>query len=267
MYLSAAISRLLRQRHGQRMRSASHIASNILQTLLWHLSNSVPRLPQIVYDNYNSQRVRLTNCEVLMHGNSPYAVLYVHGGAWGSGAAWQYSALCSNLSTQCGCTVLCADYRKFPDADMYAQVDDIVECVEYAQSKHHLVGIVAHSSGAHVCALALCTGRVQGIRCAVLQAGVYDILAHYWHECQRGVAHVSPLWFAAGEDVNELPKRSPRTIVENNGWKGDMGACDRSTSILLEGDLGARWVKTSQLEEAHLYIMSATEDIVVPVHR
>ena len=53
-------------------------------------------------------------------------ILFVHGGAWGSGLAAFYSPLAAAYNKQ-GFSVAVLGYRTFPDASTEGQVDDVHE--------------------------------------------------------------------------------------------------------------------------------------------
>ncbi|CAM9943239.1 unnamed protein product, partial [Hapterophycus canaliculatus] len=60
-------------------------------------------------------------------GEKPKLVVFVHGGAWGSGATWMYRLVVDRLTSSddshlASCTVASLGYRVHPDADTAGQV-------------------------------------------------------------------------------------------------------------------------------------------------
>lgn len=81
-----------------------------------------------------------------------------HGGAWGSGQAWQYRLVAQPFLDQ-GMAVAVVGYRTFPDGDMNDQVKDLeMAAQELTQQYPDLctkqtelgVCLLGHSSGAHI---------------------------------------------------------------------------------------------------------------------
>jgi acetyl esterase/lipase len=160
---------------------------------------------------------RETEREEVPVASSPLTpvVLYVHGGAWGAGDAWNFAPIARALSaTYASSPVLILNYKacQYPRGDARDQATSVADALSYARTrfKGRNVICMAHSSGAHVATLALLgihDARLQGRgNCLPLcdvfiaQAGVYDLASHYLYESSRGVALVSPLLPAACGD-------------------------------------------------------------------
>jgi len=158
--------------------------------------------------------------------NTNRLVLFIHGGAWGSGFPSLYQLSATPFLNE-GYTVAIVGYRTYPTADCGGQVDDLVLALQSVHKRGgNTVGrewrdvtVVGHSSGAHLAALAFCTGKILTTRMHhdddndnddnyddppisvdrfVALGGVYDIESHYIFEKGRGVERVSPMSIACG---------------------------------------------------------------------
>jgi acetyl esterase/lipase len=159
-------------------------------------------------------------------------ILFVHGGAWGSGFRQLYRLLAVQLDLQLGCVVLIPGYRVYPRGRVGQQVDDVTAALAWARehaAEHggdpNRVALMGHSSGAHIASMAMLQAvrRIQpedaasssssssspSASASVLPAsfvgvaGVYDIAQHYEFEAARGVHEVSPMKAACGgEDAD-----------------------------------------------------------------
>eukprot|EP00903_Cladosiphon_okamuranus_P014866 g13765.t1 len=96
-------------------------------------------------------------------GEKPKLIVFVHGGAWGSGCTWMYRLLVDRLTRsndpQLGAyTVASVGYRVYPDADTNGQVDDLAEAMRWMSGNLGMMGfdsepdvyLMGHSSGAHI---------------------------------------------------------------------------------------------------------------------
>jgi acetyl esterase/lipase len=132
-------------------------------------------------------------------------VIFVHGGAWGSGSRLIYRLVGQRFCDE-GFTTVLVGYRRYPRANIDEMVDDIALAIkwaserpEWSQRARHVVG---HSSGAHVATMAVLR-RARSASpplCASLVgvSGVYDIARHFEFEARRGVHEISPMKPAAG---------------------------------------------------------------------
>jgi acetyl esterase/lipase len=218
VFFAGATQRVFKQRTiSAGLRAASHVARAALTQIVALLTSGLPSVPRI------SESLRKRSARVILadgtavdvyqpgapsrlqdHGTT--VVVYVHGGAWGSGEAWNFArvgtCLSESLST---CPVVILDYRntQYPIGDMTDQATSVVLALRFARREFpsHKVLCMAHSSGAHVSALAM-LGRhnaapVKGTAVLadvfIAQAGVFDVGAHFLYESSRGVAMVSPM--------------------------------------------------------------------------
>jgi len=153
-------------------------------------------------------------------------------------------------------------------------------------ARWHRAWLVGHSSGAHSSAIALANGSTQ-VDAAVLQAGVYDPLAHFLHEGTRGVESVSPMAPAADADRDVLRLSDyaiPQFFLKEpnaNGYRNKQSASFDTfpqqpanlSHIPLQGDREARHIGLPKVAAASVpwgaalgtFVMTAAEDTVVPL--
>jgi len=89
-------------------------------------------------------------------------VMFLYGGAWGSGDKAMYALLCSQLADQLGVLVVCPNYSTYPRGYVDDMVNDVVDCLHWLQinaesyggDKDHVM-LVGHSAGAHLCLMAV----------------------------------------------------------------------------------------------------------------
>ncbi|KAA8497152.1 putative isoprenylcysteine alpha-carbonyl methylesterase ICME [Porphyridium purpureum] len=148
-------------------------------------------------------------------------VVFVHGGAWGSGNTWQYALLGRFFALQHDILALVVTYRIFPDGSVVDQICDVRAALIWARKNVATFGgdpdsiyVFAHSAGAHLVSMALLgdLGKVfpakmaslleLNLKAVVLAAGVYDIEHHYQYEAWRGVSEISTMKPAMGGPGN-----------------------------------------------------------------
>eukprot|EP00977_Amphora_coffeiformis_P004971 scaffold1060_cov196-Amphora_coffeaeformis.AAC.3 len=153
-------------------------------------------------------------------------LLFVHGGAWGSGSKEVYRLMAAPFLER-DTTIAVLGYRTYPDGYVQDQVDDVVEAFRTLKAGG-LIGtttrfnLMGHSSGAHLSAMALLSDRElrEATKCFVSLSGVYDIPSHYQYERLRGVERVSPMAVAcAGPSVSLLQawkRQSPTRVAQSD---------------------------------------------------
>ena len=178
-------------------------------------------------DMYYEQEVPITNSQ--KEFSKRPIVLFVHGGAWGSGERWQYSPLARALAVEAGAIVGIASYRLFPDAMVEEQVTDVRSAISEFSAASMALGfadeerfsVIGHSSGAHLSCLALLKGvphsdavgqSATRPSCFIGISGVYDIATHYQYEKHRGVDVLSPMHDAFGGE-SQFAASSPTQLV------------------------------------------------------
>lgn len=131
-------------------------------------------------------------------------VIFVNGGVWSTGDAWQFAPLARRIADEANALVLVATYTLYPAALVPAMIDEVCEAVRFAQRTAPSLGgdparitVLGHSAGAH---LALCA--LLQLETSVLafigMAGVYDVGVHYQFETWRGVQNLSTMEVAMG---------------------------------------------------------------------
>ncbi|XP_023676419.1 uncharacterized protein [Paramormyrops kingsleyae] len=164
------------------------------------------------------------------------AVVFVYGGAWGSGERATYCLLSLQMARELSAAVICPDYSTFPKGNVSHMVQDITECLLWLKENGQKwnidtesVFLVGHSAGAHLCALTtlfLAEGShvlgiqeetqrqmFSSIRGVIGLSGVYDIVDHYEYERTRGVEFVSSMHKAMG-GVENFHLYSPRRFLQ-----------------------------------------------------
>jgi acetyl esterase/lipase len=137
-------------------------------------------------------------------------LVFVHGGAWGSGRPWMYRLVASGIAHVLDARAfVVVQYPVYPDATILKQADSILSALcrlrvggqDFFPSTSKLV-LCGHSSGANISALALLKHALSGactplVDSFISLAGVFDIAKHYQWEASRGVHIISPMGAAA----------------------------------------------------------------------
>jgi len=161
-------------------------------------------------------------------------LVFVHGGAWGSGKPWMYRLSAVGLAQRLRARyVAVVQYPVYPASSILEQRDCVCAALRYlrkgawlppaqqtvaaaGKTKTRLI-LSGHSSGANICALALLQAAKAGRRVAdvfVSLAGVFDVAAHYSWERSRGVHLLSPMGPAAGGDESRHWECSPTVLLQ-----------------------------------------------------
>lgn len=243
------------------------------------------------HDKYLRARLETVSCgppsqEAEQEPKTPDTpvVLYVHGGAWGSGDASHYSQLASSLTERTSATVLVLSYRLYPAARMEHQVADVAAGLRYARRlfPRRPLAVLAHSSGAHLTALALLQAAEQGteplVDVLITTAAPFHLMHHFLFEAGRGVADVSPMLPAASAecDPKGFDRCSPTCLVEAfDGILEEVEGLPRAPKAL-EGELAAANVYLPKVERGkrcgtrarfpRTYVMTSSCDTVVPMY-
>ncbi|KAG5834256.1 hypothetical protein ANANG_G00259630 [Anguilla anguilla] len=148
-------------------------------------------------------------------------VVFIYGGAWGSGERSIYCLLALQMAKELNATVVCPDYATYPKGTVLHMVQDITDCLvwigenghKFSMDKDNVV-LIGHSAGAHLCALTALF-LVEGMEELAIEpakqkeislsikgvtglSGVYNIPDHYQHEKMRGIEYVSTMHKAMG---------------------------------------------------------------------
>lgn len=213
-------------------------------------------------------------------GSIRTVVLYVHGGAWGSGNAKQYGPLANLLlyrSSSAGICVCVLSYTLYPHADIQGQADQVGHALKFLRSRLRScckVVVLAHSSGAHVTSLALLNNRIDGSYTShhsngladvvILSAPPMDLAHHFLFESRRGVAFVSPMLPAAHaeNDASRFDEVSPTVILERmQGTMYDIGI-ETSRQVLipsfLEGDIAGSNIGLPESDQSKSFLTTGS---------
>jgi acetyl esterase/lipase len=148
-------------------------------------------------------------------------LVFVHGGAWGSGQPWMYRLVSDHLMKVFGAShVAIVGYQVYPSARISDQTKSLYSAINFIHSRlfqsSNLI-ICGHSSGANISALCLLkyySLKAMGyVKQFVGISGVYDISKHYLWEKGRGVHEISPMKAAAGNTEPGFVKYSPTTLL------------------------------------------------------
>lgn len=158
-------------------------------------------------------------------------VVFIYGGAWGSGERSIYCLLARHMAEELSAVVICPDYCTYPKGNVLGMVQDIADCLVWAQEsglkfnfdKDNIV-LIGHSAGGHLCALTTLflidekeelfieaskqRNITQAIRGVIGLSGVYNIMDHYEHEQKRAVEYVSTM-HKAMNGMENFPYYSP----------------------------------------------------------
>ena len=158
-------------------------------------------------------------------------LVFVHGGAWGSGRPWMYRLVADGIAQSMGAKHFCVcEYPVYPTASIVEQRDAILAALKHlrqsqssnSNSSSRRIVLCGHSSGANISALALlehvrtqaAEGGSQMLADAFVSlSGVFDIAKHYNWEKSRGVHIISPMGAAAGEP-SRYHEVSPTLIAD-----------------------------------------------------
>lgn len=85
-------------------------------------------------------------------------VIFVYGGAWGSGNKNMYGQLCVEIANRMRAVVCCPSLSTYPKGYVDDMIQDVVDCVAWVCENPHIHGankneiiLIGHSSGGHLC--------------------------------------------------------------------------------------------------------------------
>ena len=189
-------------------------------------------------NNNNNKSTENENDEYLEIFDGPdkigHVLLFVHGGAWGSGKPWMYRLVAEGIANRmrpCSKIILLG-YPLFPKTFIDDQVLCCRKALLYIHGHRNELGIginekivlCGHSSGANVCALSVCSesdsndnNHFSNHLChsLLLMSGVFDIEKHYSWEASRGLHLISPMG-AAARSFSRFWESSPTIRFKNN---------------------------------------------------
>ncbi|XP_017307505.1 uncharacterized protein si:dkey-193c22.1 isoform X2 [Ictalurus punctatus] len=161
-------------------------------------------------DLYLSPRLDQSDTELIP------VVVFVYGGAWGSGERSMYCLLALQMAKELNASVICPDYSTYPKGNVLNMVQDISDSLLWVRENGHSfyldkdnIVLIGHSAGAHLCALTtlfLLDGveslfikpfkqkeMIDSIKGVIGLSGVYDVMDHYEHEKTRAVEYISAM--------------------------------------------------------------------------
>eukprot|EP01041_Mallomonas_annulata_P011914 gene11914-24956_t len=156
--------------------------------------------------------------------NNDSVLVFVHGGAWGSGEPWMYRNIAYNMGVLMKAhSVAIVGYPVYPEANIFQQQQSIIDAMNYIRSLSRFNSntrfiLTGHSSGAHISALAIVSSAKAGRHLVdgfIGLSGVYDIDKHYEWESDRGVQHVSPMG-AAAISIEKFWESSPTALIPHH---------------------------------------------------
>lgn len=145
-------------------------------------------------------------------------VIYVHGGAWGSGSKEQYRFVGENLSKNNICGVI-AGYTLTPQAKHPQPVNELnqvlteVQKIKNKNCDFNSIYLVGHSAGAHMIAFWNTQYSAKSVLGLVGIEGIYDLqsLSKKWPSYKE--------WFLAaefGSDESKWAAASPALLTQKN---------------------------------------------------
>jgi acetyl esterase/lipase len=207
-------------------------------SVLWRMFQASRRRKVITYGKQSSsQKVDLfmPSPEDGDHQEPARGLLvFVHGGAWGSGSPAQYSMIAKPF-LRINWAVAVVGYRVYPEGDVTTQILDVEMAAAevtrlYPNLNQGNICLFGHSSGAHVCMLAAVERARRELELSRTLApqellrwrrrqvnfdsfigisGPYNILHHYDYEAGRGVEQISPMAPANGHSSEMFLRFSP----------------------------------------------------------
>jgi acetyl esterase/lipase len=191
------------------------------------------KFSSLAYGSDKRQVIHLWNAGDASEENKNL-VVFVHGGAWGSGFPLLYRLVAKPFLDR-NTSVAIVGYRTYPTTNVQGQVDDIDSALAYI-GKQHLsfndVTLIGHSSGAHISLMSCLWGKsaCQPVDRFIGVSGVYDIPSHYVFERQRGVERISPMAPACGRNLSKWKEHSPTRLIQHHNGK-------LPPILILHGDL------------------------------
>ena len=176
-------------------------------------------LNKYIYGSHPMQQLHYYETPTTTRG----LVVFIHGGAWGSGKPWMYR-LAALPFIKMGYAVAILGYRTYPDANCKQQTTDIALALttlkkqqpKWFQSNYHRI-LVGHSSGAHIALLLLVQELPESptFHAFVGLSGPYDISHHFDFEAARGVEELSPMKPVCGYTRENFALFSPALQLKN----------------------------------------------------
>ena len=167
----------------------------------------------VSYKSYGDDRRQIFSLlQPISPRNKNRLVVFVHGGAWGSGWPSMYQLMATPFLNN-GYDFAVLGYRTYPSADYLGQISDLTKAlksVKKAAPNARDLTLIGHSSGAHIASTGFLNGKISknDVDYFVSLSGIFDIPSHYQFERSRGIERISPMAAACGAPGKRL-----------QGWK------------------------------------------------
>ncbi|XP_007895147.2 probable isoprenylcysteine alpha-carbonyl methylesterase ICME [Callorhinchus milii] len=164
-------------------------------------------------------------------------IIFIYGGAWGSGQRATYCLLALQVATELNAVVICPDYSIYPKGSVVEMVQDVTDSISWIKEngnryncdKDRII-FIGHSAGAHLCALTTLflageneelgidkmkqNDLLASVKGFIGLSGVYHIANHYKHEQWRGIEYVSTMQRAM-KGIDHFDHYSPTLVVNS----------------------------------------------------
>lgn len=239
------------------------------------------RMMQYAYGTHPRQYVQCYLPDTISSGPTakPPALydwlVFVHGGAWGSGCPWMYRLVAKPFIEK-GMAVAIVGYRTYPCAKhIQDQVDD---CRCALKSLFHSgdgqihqprsISLMGHSSGAHVALLLLVEMGIDPnirsdtptIQQFIGLSGPYNISHHFDYEAARGVEEISPMKAICGYSRTNLLHHSPAISFQRQLAK----TVNQSSTPTSTSSIHTTEYQLCQSLPARILLVHGIEDETVP---
>ena len=141
-------------------------------------------------------------------------VVFVYGGAWGSGNKWMYARLAAMLRDACGAVVVVPNYPTYPTGTMLEMIEALHRTLVWVSDNIVMYGgdksaiwLVGHSAGAHLATLLVLR---RSLAIAKKTSQLTSAGAHLRGD-SRCPIHPLSMW---GNDTLQVPLRSPCSEAE-----------------------------------------------------
>ena len=206
-------------------------------------------------------------------------LLFVHGGAWGSGKPWMYRLSAAGLAKCIDAeVVILIQYKVYPHNHILEQRDDIMSAINFIKSNktwkpdwlqraggHIDLILSGHSSGANISALAIFKAMEDGYRLVdeyIGLSGVYHLYKHYLWEKARGVHLISPMRGAA-ETAGGFDLCSPTRVLESKFENAESKY--RSEKKGEREEVGEHFLIDQRALLPNIFILHGVDDRTVPI--
>lgn len=208
-------------------------------------------------------------------------LLFVHGGAWGSGKPWMYRLSAAGLAKCIDAeVVVLIQYKVYPHNHILEQRDEIMRAMEFIKSNNSWKPVwlqkaggsielilSGHSSGANISALAILKAMEDGYRLVdeyIGLSGVYHLYKHYLWEKARGVHLISPMRGAA-EPAGGFDLCSPTRVLQSKYENADSKKEMMKEGDKDDGDKGDHFLVDRRALLPEIFILHGIDDRTVPV--